>query len=150
MITALASFALLLLFVSACALIYYHLLPSGAVSAAAKSALSCLMLLCVFTPVFSFMKVELPSPEPSLPVFSEDTAFLSREIRQTLLSLIDPTVKKYTDVSYDFSADVNISDAGDINITVVQIIFDAEFDGREDLTRELIDLLGIVPETGVK
>lgn len=150
MLTALSSFSLLLLFVSACALIYYHLLPSGAVSSTAKSVLSCLMLLCVFTPVFSFMKVDIPSPAFETPAFSEDAEVLYPGIRDTLLALLDPVIKKYTAVPYDFTADVNISETGDIDITVVKIIFDTEFDGREALTRELIDLLGIVPETGVK
>ena len=62
---------------------------------------------------------------------------------ETLETLSRPVIEKYTAQPFRFDVGAHTTEDGGIDISVVEILFDAEFDGAPALARELIDLLGV-------
>ena len=143
MLSSLSAFSLLLLLAGVLTLVFDFLLPSGAVSETARSALTVLLLLCVFLPLLPLLDAALPAL-PELPTESvpSDEALRS-SVSGTLEELSRPVIEKYTAQPFLFTVRAHTAEDGGIDISVVEILFDAEFDGAPALARELIDLLGV-------
>lgn len=144
-------------FCAVCGLLFHFLLPEGSVSRAAKIVMSLLMLCALCTPLFRVFDA-FDDTGGSGQIFSSfgerDTTFpedlyreaLAEEVRGACGAIVD----KYTDVPYEITADVYISDDGGIRIERVRIVFDALPEGRNAIERDITEACGIVPAIGVK
>ena len=143
---ALRDLALMLLFCAAAGLIYYFLLPSGKLSQTAKSVLSVFFLLCVLSPLFSFLGQELPDfgAAQSEAGTAYDDVFIEAA-KKTALREIGAVIEAYTDIAYQIELDVHISGASDIEIKQVRVTFDAAPADSGALEQALTDLIGTAP-----
>lgn len=148
---------LLLSFCAVCGLLFHFLLPEGNVSRMAKTVMSLLMLCALCTPLFRVLDA-FDGASGNSRIFSSfgerDTTFPEDLYRQTVekevCGVCGDIVKKYTDVPYEITADVHISDDGGIRIERVRIVFDALPEGRDAIEKEITEACGIVPAIGVK
>ena len=148
---------LLLSFCAVCGLLFHFLLPEGGVSRTAKTVMSLLMLCALCMPLFRVLDA-FDGASGNSRIFSSfgerDTTFpadLYREaVAEEVRGACGAIVEKYTDVPYEITADVHISDDGNIRIERVRIIFDALPEGRNAIERDITEACGIVPAIGVK
>lgn len=148
---ALKQLALMLVFCAAAGFIYYFLLPSGKISQTAKSVMSVFFLLCVLSPLFSFLGQELPSfgsaqPE-AFPAYDEAFA---EAAKRSVLAEADRVISQYTEIPYEISVDVHISDGDIINIEQIGIMFDEAPADPGGLAQALREALGAIPVITVR
>ena len=148
----LKSWGLLLLFLSAGSLIYCFLLPSGAVSKAAKAVISVVLMSLVFIPMFSAfgnMRAEDFMLSGEYETENYDY-FLEESVRSAAEEVIRTTVRKFTQVPYKTEIFINKTEEGSINIEYVGITFEARPQYEENLTDALYEALGIIPDIRVE
>ncbi len=145
----LRSFSLLLVFLAFAGVLYRFLLPSGRVSETAKAVLSAAALVCVLSPLFSAVRGlnawdgSLPSAEP--PAFDAAYEAYAAAGRAAVQSVIDETVRGFTDVPYRTEIGVHIPEDLSIDIESVRIIFARRFENMNELMLQLKNRLGVAP-----
>lgn len=153
MTESLRNWALMLLFVSAGCFVYYHLLPSGSVSETAKRILSVVVIFTVSLPVYGMFadlgETELFSfaeEDVSLPQSSGVYLSGTRTVTETEIAAI---IKKYTDIPFSVTAEVNIGEENSIVIERVEIVFEKRPPDKEKILAEITSELGMPPEIKV-
>ncbi len=146
------NWGLMLLFVSAGSLIYCFLLPAGAVSKAAKSVISIVLMSLVFLPLFSaFGLLSREDFNFSGSYETEDyNSYLEESVKTVTQGVIKETVRKFTNVPYKTEIFVNKNENGNINIEYVGITFSAKPQFEKEMTEALTGALGIIPHIRVE
>ena len=138
------TFALMLVFCAAAGFVYYLLLPSGGVSRTAKGVLSAVLLLCVLSPLFSFLHLQTPSfaPQQESAADGGAAALLEESVRRRIEQTVRDTAAAFTDLPYETEITVHITQDYGINIETVRLIFGTEFPERAALREALAERLG--------
>ena len=146
------SWGLLMLFVSAGSLIYCFLLPSGAVSRAAKSVISIVLVCTLLSPVLkiydAFSGAQFSFSEP--PTASDYSSIIEDSARSEIEKIISDSVRQFTSVPYETEIFINIGEDYGINIEYVRLTFSAAPQYEESITRTLYERLGIFPDIRVE
>ena len=146
------SWGLLMVFLSVGSLVYCFLIPSGATSRLSKGIVSIVVIMASFMPVFSAFssltgeKITFSSP-PEAADYSE---YFEQEAKNAVEEIIKTVIRKYTVVPYETEIFINKADADSINIEYIAITFSAKPLSENELTEELIDTLGIIPDIRVE
>lgn len=146
------SWGLLMLFVSAGSLIYCFLLPSGAVSRAAKSVISIVLVCTLLSPVLkiyeAFSGAQFSFSEP--PATSDYGSVIEDSAKAEIEKIISDCVRQFTSVPYETEIFINIGEDYGINIEYVRLIFSATPQFEENITKTIYERLGIFPDIRVE
>ena len=146
------SWGLLMVFLSVGSLIYCFLIPSGASSRLSRGIVSLVVIMASFMPVFSVFG-SLTGTEftfSSPPETADYSDYFEQQAKKAVEEIIKPVIRKYTVVPYETEIFINKDDTGSINIEYIAITFSAKPLSEKELTDELVEALGIIPDIRVE